>query len=139
MYLLDTNVISELRKAGSGRADKSVVAWSQHVAPDSLYLSVLTVMELERGIFLLQRKDAAQYARLRDWMSQQVLPAFETRVLAVDRAVAELGASLQVPDPRPVVDALIAATALVHGLTIVSRNEGDFEGTGVRLFNPWRA
>ncbi len=139
MFLLDTNVISELRKAGDGKADANVTAWLSSVDAGTLYLSAMTLMELELGILRIERRDAAQGTRLRAWMTHHVLPEFQDRTLPVDAAVALRCASLHVPDPRAERDALIAATALVHGMTVVTRNLGDFEATGVPLLNPWDA
>jgi predicted nucleic acid-binding protein len=136
MFLLDTNVISELRKT-RGRADTNVVAWAAPVAAGSLYISAITVLELELGILQLERRDPTQGAVLRSWMSAHVLPAFAGRVLPVDTAVALQCAQLHVPDRRAERDCLIAATALIHGMTVVTRNVSDFQGTGVTLLNPW--
>jgi len=137
MYLLDTNVISELRKVGSGRANTSVALWADSVNAADLYISVITVQELEIGVALALRRDAQQGAVLRNWMDRHVLPAFENRILPVDLAVAQRSAQLNVPDPRPVRDGLIAATALVHAMTVVTRNVADFQPCGVSLINPW--
>jgi toxin FitB len=137
MYLLDTNVISELRKAGDARADAAVMAWFRARDAGGMYISALTVMELEIGILRLARRDPAQGARLREWFERRVLPEFADRTLAVDRAVALRCARLHLPDPRSDRDAVIAATALVHGLTVVTRNMSDFATTGVDLVNPW--
>ena len=139
MFLLDTNVISELRKAKAGKADQNVVAWVKSVPRESLFLSAIVIQELEIGILLAERKDAPKGAVLRAWMDQHVLPAFADRILPIDTAVALRGAALHVPEPRPVRDALIAATALVHGMPVVTRNVVDFEPTGVRVIDPWRA
>jgi predicted nucleic acid-binding protein len=139
MFLLDTNVISELRKAGDGRADGNVTAWLSNVDAESFYISAVTLMELEQGILRMQRRDPTQGARLRIWMDSHILPEFSERTLPVDRAVALRCAPLHVPDPRPERDAFIAATALVHGMTVVTRNIADFEPTGVHAFNPWNA
>jgi predicted nucleic acid-binding protein len=138
MFLLDTNVISELRKVHSGKADPHVAAWADSVDVVDLYLSVITVQELEIGVLLAERRDATQGALLRAWFSSRVLPAFAGRVLSVDIEVALRSASLHVPDSRPVRDGLIAATALVHGMQVVTRNTIDFEPAGVRTLNPWR-
>ena len=137
MFLLDTNVISELRKAQSGKADKQVVAWAGQFPVSSFYLSAITILELETGILQIERKDFAQGGVLRTWLNSQVLPAFEERTLPVDIAVARQCASLHVADPRSDRDALIAATAMVHGMTVATRNVDDFVLTGVALVNPW--
>ncbi len=137
-FLLDTNVLSELRKIRLGRADAAVAAWAEQVQAHDLYVSVITLQEIEQGILLLQRRDAAQAAPLRQWFDAQVLPLFAPRTLLVTRDIALYNARLNVPDPRPFRDGLIAATACVHGLTVVTRNEADFVSTGVALLNPWR-
>ena len=137
MYLLDTNVVSELRKAKSGKASLKVIEWARSVPPASLYLSAITVLEIELGILLIERKDAAQGAQLRSWMSGHVLPSFVDRILPVDTAVALRCARLHVPDPGAERDMLIAATALVHGFTLVTRNVADFKGIELEVLNPW--
>lgn len=137
MYLLDTNVVSELRRATSGKADKKVMAWAKKQPAASLYLSAISILELETGVLLMERRDPKQGAALRSWLAQQVLPAFASRILPIDTAVAQRCAQLHVPDPRSDRDALIAATAMVHGMTVVSRNVDDFKLTGVGLLNPW--
>ena len=137
MYLLDTNVVSELRKIRLGRADPHVAAWADSVEATDLYLSVITLQELEIGVLLAERRDPSQGAVFRAWLNAHVLPAFSGRILSMDTAVAQRSARLHVPDPRPVRDGLIAATALVHGMTVVTRNVADFEPTGVMVLNPW--
>ncbi len=137
MYLLDTNVLSELRKISIGKADLKVTAWAETVDAADLYLSVITIQELEMGILLLERRDVKQGKLLRAWMTRSVLTNFVDRILPVDVAVAQRSASLSVPDPRPVRDGIIAATALVHCMTVVTRNVVDFETTGVAILNPW--
>ena len=137
MYLLDTNVISELRKAKSGKANQHVIAWAESKSVSSLYLSAITILELEIGILLVERRDPTQGAMLRLWLDSNVLPAFANRTLSVDTAVAQCCAKLHVPDPRSDRDALIAATAMVHSMTVVTRNIADFEPTGVEIINPW--
>jgi len=137
MYLLDTNVVSELRKVRAGKAHPNVAAWADSVDTADLYLSVVTVEELEIGVLLLERRDPTQGAVLRTWLDQHVLPAFDRRILPIDTAVALRGARLHVPDVRPVRDGLIAATALVHGMMVVTRNVGDFVSAGVTVLNPW--
>ena len=137
MFVLDTNVVSELRKAKAGKADRGVATWAAGVPADDLFVSVITILELETGVLLMQRRDPKQGALFRSWLDQQVLPAFSGRVLPVDTAVAQRCAALHVPDPRSERDALIAATAMVHNMTVVTRNVSDFEATGVALLNPW--
>ena len=137
MYLLDTNVVSELRKARTGKADARVAAWAQATPASAMFLSAISVLELELGILLVERRDGAQAALLRAWLDHHVLPAFDGRILPVDTAVARHCAKLHVPDPRAERDALIAATALVHGLTVVTRNVGDFAATNVGVLNTW--
>ena len=138
MYLLDTNVIAELRKATSPKVDHKVLGWATSVSTASLFLSVITVLELETGTLLVERRDPTQGAVLRSWLNTHVLPAFSDRILPVDTPVAQRCARLHVPDPRSDRDALIAATALVHGMTVVTRNIKDFAPTGVELLNPWK-
>lgn len=137
MYLLDTNVVSELRKVRVGKADANVAAWAESVDAADLFVSAITILELESGVLSIERKDATQGALLRTWMEQHVLPEFSERTLPVDTAVAVRCARLHVPDKRNERDALIAATALVHGMTVVTRNVADFRLTGVALLNPW--
>ena len=139
MYLLDTNVVSELRKIRLGKADANVAAWADSVEATDLYLSVITVQELEIGVLLAERRDPPQGAVFRAWLNAHVLPAFAGRILVVDTPIALSSARLHVPNPRPVRDGLIAATALVHGMTVVTRNTADFEPTGVKNLNPWIA
>ena len=138
MYLLDTNVVSELRKK-PGRIDANVLAWSEGVHPLDQYLSVVTLQELETGVLLLERHDPLQAKMLRHWLEATVRPAFAKRILPVTQEVALRNAQLHVPNPQTYRDSLIAATALVHGLIVVTRNVSDFEPTGVRVINPWLA
>jgi predicted nucleic acid-binding protein len=137
-YLLDTNVVSELRKVGDGKADLNVTTWLGAQDSRDLFISAITILELERGILSIQRRDAAQGSRLRGWMDSRVRPEFAERILPIDDAVATRCAHLHIPDRRNEADALIAATALVHGLTVVTRNIQDFDGTGVVLVDPWQ-
>jgi predicted nucleic acid-binding protein len=139
MFILDTNVVSELRKAKVGKANPNVVAWAGSVPFGSLFLSVISILELESGVLMVERRDPVQGALLRAWLDNHVLPAFHGRVLPVDVVVAQRCAKLHVPDPRAERDALIAATALVHGMTVVTRNLNDFQPTGVAILNPWNA
>lgn len=137
MFLLDTNVVSELRKIRLGKADDHVAHWADSIDAADLYLSVITLQELEIGVLLAERRDPSQGAVFRAWLNAHVLPAFTGRILIVDIAVAQRSARLHVPDPRSIRDGLIAATALVHGMTVVTRNVADFEPTGVSVLNPW--
>ena len=142
MYILDTNVISELRKAW--KTHPNVRKWAERLPSASLYISVISVLELEIGILLIgrrdkDRRDKEQGAILRTWMDRHVLPTFSDRILAIDTAVAQRCATLHVPNPRFDRDSLIAATALVHGLTVATRNVADFERSGVGVINPWEA
>ncbi|MCQ4317830.1 type II toxin-antitoxin system VapC family toxin [Stutzerimonas zhaodongensis] len=130
-------MVSERRKAKSGGADAGVFAWAETVQASELLLSAITIQELEMGVLQIERRDAAQGAVLRAWLDQQVLPGFSGRILPVDTAVALRCARLHVPDPRSERNALIAATALVHRMTVVTRNVADFAPTGVPIFNPW--
>ena len=135
MYLLDTNVVSELRKAA--RADSRVVAWAEQTDIQAMHISVVSIMEIRLGILAVQRKDKAQAKVLAGWLSRQVIPVFAERVISIDLAVALRCAELHVPDPRSDRDSLIAATALVHRLVVVTRNTKDFQRTGVTTLNPW--
>ena len=137
MYLLDTNVISEIRKLRTGRMDPQVETWLGRTGASYQFLSAITVMELEIGTLQMERRDPRQGELLRRWIEQAVLPAYNGRVINVDAEVARRCASLHVPDPCSYRDALIAATALVHGMTVVTRNVNDFLRTGVRVLNPW--
>ncbi|MDH4985065.1 type II toxin-antitoxin system VapC family toxin [Aminobacter anthyllidis] len=139
MFLLDTNIISELRKAGDGKADPNVVAWLSRSDATSFFISAISLMELEIGVQRMERRDAEQGMRLRTWMDTHVIPEFADRTLPVDATVALRCARLHVPDPRAERDALIGATALVHGMTVVTRNLADFSAFRVDLVNPWEA
>jgi len=134
MFLLDTNVISELRRPE--KANSNVVAWASSIPAARFFLSAISILEIELGALQVARRDAAQGTVLRTWIDNQVLPRFDGRVLAVDTAVAQRCARLHVPDRRSERDALIAATAMVHGLTVVTRNVADFEPIGVVLLDP---
>lgn len=138
MFILDTNVISELRKAKSGNANPNVIAWAGSIPVNQLFISVITVLELETGILQVERRDPAQGTILRVWLDEQVLPVFAERILAVDTVIALRCAKLHVPNRCAERDAVIAATALVHGMKVVTRNVADFEATGVIIVNPWQ-
>ena len=135
MFVLDTNVVSELRRGSE--AHSSVRKWAERLPVATLYLSVISILELEIGILLVERRDQKQGGILREWMDDHLLPAFESRILAIDTAVVQRCAQLHVPDPQSDRDALIAATALVHGMTVVTRNVAHFQPTGVPVVNPW--
>jgi toxin FitB len=137
MYLLDTNVISELRKIKLKKADRNVTNWADRVDVEDLYVSVITIHELELGVLLAERHDKAKGLIFRTWLNVHVIPAFENRILPIDTTVALRGALLHVPNPRPVRDGLIAATALVHSMIVVTRNVADFHPMGVKILNPW--
>ncbi len=135
MFLLDTNVVSELRRAG--KTHPNVAAWAESVPPMDMFLSCVSVLELETGALLLGRRDRAQGTMIRRWIEERVLPAFADRVLPIDVAVALRCATLHVPNPKPYRDSLIAATALVHGLAVATRNSTDFAAMQVKVVNPW--
>ena len=124
-----------MRRFDTWVADSEASAAGQD--PSALFLSAITLLELEMGIRQAERRDGAQGAVLRAWMTDRVLPAFEGRILPVDGPVALCCAALHVPDPRSDRDALIAATGLVHAMPIVTRNVADFAPTGVQIINPW--
>ena len=135
MFVLDTNVVSELRRPD--QANSLVIAWANGVALGQQFLSAMTVLELEIGVLRMERKDKRQGSELRYWLEQQVLRAFAGRILSMDTAVARRSARLHGPDPLPDRDAIIAAPALVHGMTVVTRNVRDFQSTKVSILNPW--
>lgn len=138
IWLLDTNVVSEMRKVSAGRADPGVAAWARSRPAGMDWISAITLFELELAIARVERRDAEAGRRLRDWMETAVLVEYADRTAPVDSAIAQRAARLHVPDPRPERDALIAAAALVHRLTVVTRNVRDFEPMGVPVVNPWK-
>jgi len=137
MFVLDTNVVSELRKVRAGKGDDKVGKWSDSVDPAALYISAITILELEVGILRLERNDRPRAQTLRTWLTNYVLVAFDRRILPVDTEVGLQAAKLQVPNSRPVYDGVIAATALVHGMTMVTRKVADFASSGLAFLNPW--
>lgn len=138
MFVLDTNVVSELRKVRGGRANHGVTTWAEQVPSASMFISVITLHELEYGVLLAERSDQEKGTVLRQWLDHGVLPAFGDRVLAVDETVALRAAALHVPDPAPIRDAFIGATALVHDMTVVTRNLRDFDRfEGLETIDPW--
>ena len=138
IFLLDTNVISELRNAGDGRADANVTAWVAAQDATAFLISAITILELERGVLSVQRRDPKQGGRLRTWPDDHVRPQFAGRILPIDDAIAIRCAQLHIPDRRNEADALIAATALVHNLSVMTRNVKDFQETGVVVIDPWQ-
>lgn len=137
MYVLDTNVISELRKANSANVDNQVIQWAKQTPKSLMFISVVSILEIETGILLLQRKDPTQARLLRTWLENYLLLAFDQRVLDINMEIAQCCAHLHVPNPKPEKDALIGATALAYGMTIVTRNTKDYQNMGVKLINPW--
>lgn len=137
MFLLDTNVISELRKVGSNRVDSQVEKWAKSIPGVQTFVSAITIFELERGVLLIERRDPMQGSILRQWLNNRVLTEYGDRIIPINTNIARRCASLHVPDPMPDYDALIAATALEHCLTLVTRNTKDFDKIAVKLLNPW--
>lgn len=135
MYLLDTNVLSDLRRRD--RTNPGVAKWADAVEPSELFVSAISILELELGILLLERRDKSSGKVVRTWTEKKVLATFHTRILPVDLKVALQCTRLHVPDPRSERDALIAATAIAHDLTLVTRNSSDFSKMPVKQLNPW--
>lgn len=138
MFLLDTTVVSELRKVRAGRANRGVATWADDVPAALMFVSVISLHELEHGVLLAERSDPAKGELLRSWFDDSVIRAFDERILPVDLRVVIRAAALHVPDRAPFRDALIGATALVHGMIVVTRNVRDFERyDGLEVLNPW--
>ena len=135
MFILDTNVISEMRKGHKG--DPNVVAWASKTDLSSMYVSVISLAEIETGVLLMENKDAGQGAILRKWLDDHVMKAFGNRIIDIDQFTAKAIANINVPNARPFKDSCIAASAMQHKMTVVTRNTKDFEGIKVNLINPW--
>lgn len=139
MFLLDTNVVSELRKVRAGKAAAAVADWAAGVPSARMFISVITIHELEHGVLLAERADPPRGRVLRAWLDGSVPAAFAERILPVDEMIARRAAALHVPDPAPFRDALIGATALAHRMTVVTRNVRDFERfPGLAILDPWQ-
>lgn len=137
MYLLDTNIISELKKLDSGKIHPQVQRWAYSINLMQTKISVVSITEIRTGILSLARKGQAQAASLDNWFTNRLLPAYRTRTLSVDTEVALICAQLHIPAKRPINDAYIAATAIAHNLTLVTRNVRDFQGLPLILENPF--
>lgn len=138
MFLLDTDIISELRKAKTQKANSGVAEWAAALPPALMFMSVVSLHELELGVLLAERRDPEQGQLLRSWIDTSVAPAFRDRILPVTVGVARQAAALNVLDPAPFRDALIAATALHHDMTLATKNPGSFERfAGLQVLNPW--
>ena len=137
MYLLDTNIISELKKLDSGKIHPQVQRWAYSINLMQTKISVVSIIEIRTGILSLTRKDQAQAASLDNWFTNRLLPAYRTKTLPVDTKVALIYAQLNVPNKRPINDAYIAATAIAHKLKLVTRNIQDFQGMPITLENPF--
>ncbi|MDY6216798.1 type II toxin-antitoxin system VapC family toxin [Actinobacillus porcinus] len=137
MYLLDTNIISEIRKLAKNKCDKNVADWVRSTSKDLMFTNAVVMMELERGVMSIERKDTTQGKLLRHWFEIDVKPAFHGKILKIDEQTAQICAKLHIPDHAPENDAWIAASAIQHNLVLVTRNTADFARTGVKLFNPF--
>src|ERR1700678_2817224 len=138
MYLLDTNVVSEMKRISAGHGNAQVAHWLGQIEESALYLSAITVLELELGCLLMERKDKLQGAVLRRWL-RSLLDHYQDGIIAIDSTVATRAAALHVPNPRESHDALIAATALTHRYALVTRNVSDFSIDDLKVINPWTA
>ena len=137
MYLVDTTVLSAMRR--QDKADPQFATWVRATPPEEMYLSVLSLYEIKVGALRVARRDPMQGRDLDRWLRNFVIAAFVDRILVVSPAVSLRCAALHVPHPRPVIDSLIAATALEHQLTVVTRNVADFQPMGVGILDPWQA
>lgn len=139
MFLLDTNIVAESRKIQQGKADVGLSEWVKQTPVQQMYLCAITLLELERGVMRMERKDTQQGVLLRRWLDEQVKPTFQGRILPFDEYAAAICAAMHTPDPKPITDSLIAAIAKQHNMTLITRNIADFAHTGVRLLNPFAA
>lgn len=137
MYLLDTNIISEIRKINLKTANIGVTQWAENNHKDLMYISVISLFELEKGVLNLERKDAQQGKIYRDWLDNKVKPTFENRILSITPQTVLICAKMHIPDKKSITDSLIAATAIENHLTVITRNEKDFLTTGAKIFNPF--
>ncbi|KMK51578.1 twitching motility protein PilT [[Actinobacillus] muris] len=137
MYLLDTNILSELRKFHNNTIDENVRKWFEQIMPSQTYISVISLMEIQMGISLKKRKDVLQAAHLQQWFNDMLLPLYQTRTLPINAEIALSCAELHIPNRRSLNDTLIATTAIQHKLTLVTRNTKDFQGLKLRLLNPF--
>lgn len=137
MYLLDTNIISEIRKINLKTANIGVTQWAENNHKDLMYISVISLFELEKGVLNLERKDAQQGKIYRDWLDNKVKPTFENRILSITPQTVLICAKMHIPDKKSLTDSLIAATAIENNLTVITRNEKDFIPTGAKILNPF--
>jgi len=137
MYLLDTNVVSEIRKIRQNKTNQNVVAWLSRVQKESLYTNAVVLMEIERGILRLENIDPQQADRFKNWYHSAVKPMFHERILPIDEATATVCSRLHVPDLSPENDAWVAASAIQYDLTLVTRNTRDFGHSNLRVLNPF--
>ncbi|MEF0938579.1 type II toxin-antitoxin system VapC family toxin [Rhizobium sp. BR 362] len=139
MYLLDTNIVSDVRRARSGKANQGVLDWIAPIPEQLLFISAITLFEIELGILQVDRRDKVQGTALRNWMEQGVKVAFQGRIVAINEQIALRCAHYNVPDPRELRDAFIGATAWERGFILVTRNTRHFQGMDIELLNPWSA
>ncbi|MCW9732591.1 type II toxin-antitoxin system VapC family toxin [Avibacterium sp. 20-15] len=137
MYFIDTNVLSEIRKIKSGKANQGVINWLSEINEQQIYTNIIVMMELERGILAKERKDPWQGKILRQWFEHTIKTGFSNRILHLNDKTAKICATLHIPDHCPENDAWIAASAIQYGLTLVTRNTADFSRMGVKLLNPF--
>ncbi|MBO7081723.1 MAG: type II toxin-antitoxin system VapC family toxin [Neisseriaceae bacterium] len=137
MFLLDTNIISEIRKINLGNANIGVKRWAESNDKNVMFISVISLFELEKGVLNLERKDNLQGKIYRQWLDNMVKPTFANRILSITPQTALICAKMHIPDKKSITDSLIAATAIENNLTVITRNEKDFMNTGANVFNPF--